>query len=73
VKVGPDALPTGATTASPAPGALDARSGDEAEPLVAPRLPYQRPRLRHLGSVRELTLGGSAGFVEGAGTFRKPM
>ena len=32
------------------------------------RRAYRAPRLRHLGSVRELTLGGSKGQFEGAGT-----
>ena len=39
----------------------------------APRLAYRPPRLRHLGSVRELTLGGTSGMAEGAGTFRAAM
>jgi hypothetical protein len=33
------------------------------------RRPYTTPRLRHLGSVRELTLGGTMGASEGGGTF----
>jgi hypothetical protein len=33
------------------------------------REPYRRPVLRKLGSVRELTLGGTHGKAEGAGTF----
>lgn len=36
------------------------------------RRPYQRPTLRRLGSVRELTLGGSNGMAEGGGTFFIP-
>jgi hypothetical protein len=40
---------------------------------VGSKLPYRRPRLVRLGSVRDLTLGASAGFAEGAGTFRMPM
>jgi hypothetical protein len=39
----------------------------------ASRRPYSPPRLRHLGSVRELTLGGTAGMAEGGGTFRAAM
>ncbi len=38
------------------------------EPSRRPRRPYQPPRLRHLGSVRELTLGGSPVAGEGGGT-----
>jgi len=37
------------------------------------RQPYRKPTLRRLGSVRELTLGASSGFAEGAGTFVRPM
>jgi hypothetical protein len=37
---------------------------------AALRRPYRAPRLRHLGSVRELTLGGSKGKTEGGGTFK---
>jgi hypothetical protein len=37
------------------------------------RRPYRAPTLRHLGSVRELTLGGTFGVVEGAGTFAMRM
>jgi hypothetical protein len=33
------------------------------------RRPYSAPRLRQLGSVRELTLGGTMGNSEGGGTF----
>lgn len=33
------------------------------------RRPYRAPQLRYLGSVRELTLGGTMGAGEGAGTF----
>jgi len=48
----------------------------EHEPLTQPqeeaaqasaRRPYAAPRLKHLGSVRELTLGSAAGKSEGAG------
>jgi hypothetical protein len=62
------------------------RSGDPGAavpPLAAPatsearaveRRPYRAPKLRLLGCVRELTLGGSSGFAEGAGSFiRAPM
>jgi hypothetical protein len=34
------------------------------------RRPYHAPRLRHLGSVRELTLGATMGMPEGGGSLR---
>lgn len=38
-------------------------------PETAPaRRPYRAPQLRQLGSVRELTLGGTMGSDEGGGT-----
>ncbi len=38
------------------------------------RQPYRAPQLRHLGSVRELTLGMSGQFREGiSGMNRTPM
>lgn len=42
------------------------------EPSITepPRRPYSAPRLRRLGSVRELTLGGSMGASEFAGTYK---
>ena len=39
----------------------------------AGRRPYRAPTLRHLGCVRDLTLGGASGFAEGAGSFIRPM
>jgi len=36
--------------------------------IAEPRRPYSAPRLRRLGSVRELTLGTSMGITEGGGT-----
>lgn len=42
-------------------------------PAADGRRPYRAPALRHLGSVRELTLGGTFGVVEGAGTFAMRM
>lgn len=51
------------------PIALDEASHVSAVP-DAPRRAYKAPKLRHLGSVRELTLGGTAGMSEGGGTFR---
>lgn len=35
------------------------------------RRPYKAPHLKHLGSVRELTLGKTGDNSEGAGTFIK--
>ena len=32
------------------------------------RLPYKAPRLRHLGSVRELTLGATGSAADGGAT-----
>lgn len=37
------------------------------------RRPYRAPKVRHLGCVRDLTLGASSGVAEGAGTFIRPM
>lgn len=39
-----------------------------ASPAAPARAPYRAPKLRHLGSVRELTLGGTMGKTEGGGT-----
>jgi len=36
------------------------------------RLPYQTPRLAHLGSVRELTLSGNTTSSSDPGTTKKP-
>ncbi|MBX3199921.1 MAG: lasso RiPP family leader peptide-containing protein [Labilithrix sp.] len=41
-----------------------------AESVPAERRPYRAPQLRKLGSVRELTLGGTMGITEGGGTLR---
>jgi hypothetical protein len=38
----------------------------------AQRRPYRAPSLRRLGSVRELTLGGTMGMTEGGGGFFPP-
>jgi hypothetical protein len=46
----------------------DTTPTERGEAVVA-RAPYRRPVLRRLGSVRELTLGKSAGTPEGGGTF----
>jgi hypothetical protein len=34
-------------------------------PAIQARRPYQPPRLRHLGSVRELTWGDTGTFTDG--------
>ncbi|MCW5833044.1 MAG: lasso RiPP family leader peptide-containing protein [Labilithrix sp.] len=34
------------------------------------RRPYRAPQLKQLGSVRELTLGGTMGVTEGGGTLK---
>lgn len=40
--------------------------------IAEPRRPYSAPRLRKLGSVRELTLGQSVlASSEGGGTYRR--
>ncbi len=33
---------------------------------------WRTPQLRHLGSIRELTLGATMGKTEGNGTFKPP-
>lgn len=33
---------------------------------------WRTPQLRHLGSIRELTLGATMGKTEGNGTFKAP-
>ncbi len=47
----------------------------EAAPPVeaTAKKPYSPPKLRHLGSVRELTLGATAGLDDGSlGKFQRP-
>ena len=51
----------------------DERASQEGGGLPKERRRYVAPRLIHLGSVRELTLGGTAGIAEGGGTFVKAM
>ncbi len=53
--------------------AEEPRKNERVQPAEAPRLQYRKPELRRLGSVRELTLGGTQGMTEGAGTFRMMM
>lgn len=50
----------------------DERGAASAAPIAA-RRPYRAPKLRHLGSVRELTLGSTMGKNEGGGTFKLGM
>ncbi|MDB4942363.1 MAG: hypothetical protein JWP97_1897 [Labilithrix sp.] len=47
---------------------MGASSGDSSGART--KRAYQKPSLRRLGSVRELTLGGTRGMTEGAGSFR---
>lgn len=57
-------------------GDLEASGSAEVAPPTdapRPRRPYASPQLVRLGSVRDLMLGQSVGFPEGAGTFVKPM
>jgi hypothetical protein len=41
-----------------------------AETSGSPRLPYEPPRLRYLGAVREVTLGSLGGFSDSLGGFK---
>ena len=43
---------------------------DHNEKVVRPKKPYIAPKLRHLGSVRDLTFGTSKG-TKGDGTFTR--
>ncbi|CAN5877980.1 hypothetical protein BH11MYX4_BH11MYX4_55610 [soil metagenome] len=60
-----------ANTGSPADGTTSTEQAPE-QPSAA-RRPYHAPKLRHLGSVRELTLGATSGMIEGGGTFMPGM
>ncbi|MDB4935132.1 MAG: hypothetical protein JWP87_2104 [Labilithrix sp.] len=51
------------------PGPESAAIPEEAER----RRPYRAPKLRHMGCVRDLALGGASGMAEGAGTFTNRM
>ena len=51
---------------------MPAASSPPRDETAAARRPYRAPKLRHLGSVRELTLGGTNGMSEGGGTFFPP-
>lgn len=54
------------SAANDAPSAgRDAPQGES-----CPRRPYRTPELRHLGSVRELTLGSTMGKGDGMGGFQ---
>ncbi|AKV00800.1 hypothetical protein AKJ09_07463 [Labilithrix luteola] len=54
-------------------GSQEPLSSDVAAPSTSPAAParaqYRAPKLRHLGSVRELTLGGTMGKAEGFNSF----
>jgi hypothetical protein len=57
-----NALPLTPSAPAPAPSSLE----PEAVPPLAERRRYSPPQLRHLGSVRDLTLGSRAtGFEVG--------
>lgn len=58
-----------AKTGSPTENECGTASSEKPVQGSAPRRPYHSPKLRHLGSVRELTLGATAGMIEGGGTF----
>ena len=67
-----------AKTGSPADIQGGSTSGEQSSPsapsaAVGHRRPYHAPKLRHLGSVRELTLGSTAGMPEGGATFMPAM
>lgn len=48
----------------------EAREGADA---TVTRRPYKSPELRHLGSVRELTLGSTMGIFADGGTTMRTM
>jgi hypothetical protein len=54
------------------PGAVSNSSSSEERGAPA-RRPYQKPVLRRLGSVRELTLGSTMGKLEGGGSLMTTM
>lgn len=68
----PDA-PMGSTTSLPRAGGSTAAVATTAGKVLPERLVYRTPELRHLGSVRELTLGGTGPLAEGGGTRKKFM
>lgn len=47
-------------------------SGGRTESPAEGKRPWRTPSLRHLGSVRELTLGATMGMPEGGGTLMIP-
>lgn len=49
------------------PNTSQGEAQNEGDRPVAPRKPYVAPRLRPLGSVRDLTLAGSSGLGEALG------
>lgn len=49
------------------PTTTQGEAQDSGERPATPRKPYVTPRLRSLGSVRDLTLAGSSGLGEAGG------
>jgi hypothetical protein len=68
----PDA-PMGSTSTRPRDDAPSAAVATPTGTVGLERRVYRVPTLRHLGSVRELTLGGSGPLSEGGGTRKKFM
>jgi hypothetical protein len=52
------------TTPNPPPEATE-------QPLAPKKKPYHTPQLRHLGSIRDVTLGGTHGRPELVGSRRR--
>lgn len=53
---------------------LSAEAAAEGEGLArTAKRAWRTPQLRHLGSIRELTLGATMGKAEGGGTFKPGM
>lgn len=51
----------------------DAPTAADATPAKSGRLPYTAPQLRHLGSVRELTLGATGSSADAGFTMMARM
>jgi hypothetical protein len=67
----PDAQ-MGSTSSPPVGGEAMVGDATPVADLALQRRAYRTPELRLLGSVRELTLGGTGPLAEGGGT-RKPL
>jgi hypothetical protein len=65
-------LMTGSSAKTGSPNDNERGTTSSEQPSEA-RRPYHTPKLRHLGSVRELTLGATSGMPEGGGTFMMMM